>query len=263
MRKLIYLLSVFYCCISFGQNLKLTPTKIDSIAIEADCFIGFDGFNNCFYTKNNVLFKKNKDKIGQYKNLSLGKISKVDIQNPLNIVLFYDTFNTIILLDNQLNETQKINLSENSIPILATATGLAFGNRLWIYNSLTQQIGLYDYLKSEYTTITTPFNGNLKQYESDFNYFQWIDENQNWYRCTIYGKIVALGKVPESDSMQIISNSDVIYKKSNSLYYFTLKGNKTTLIDFDKKSFESFYYEDQILSIFTIEGITNYKIKIP
>jgi hypothetical protein len=30
-------------------------------------------------------------------------------QNPLNIVLFYENFNVVILLDNQLNETQKIN----------------------------------------------------------------------------------------------------------------------------------------------------------
>ena len=263
MKNATLFILLFVIGTSFSQEKKWVATKIDTIQIQIDSFLGRDGFGAYYFIQNNVLFKKNKDKIWQYKNLSLGKISKVAIQNPLNIVLSYDTFNTIILLDNQLNETQKINLSESSIPILATATGLAFGNRLWIYNNLTQQIGLYDYLKSEFTTITTSFKGNIKHYESDFNYFQWIDDNQNWYRCTIYGKIVNLGKVPEFDLIQIISNSEVIYKKNNTLYYFTLNGNKTTLIDFDKKSFESFYYEDQILSIFTIEGITNYKIKIP
>jgi hypothetical protein len=37
------------------------------------------------------------------------KITKVDLQNPLKIVLFYESFNSALLLDNQLNEIQKIN----------------------------------------------------------------------------------------------------------------------------------------------------------
>jgi hypothetical protein len=42
-----------------------------------------------------------------YQNFSLGKITKVDLQNPLKIVLFYENFNTVVTLDNQLNEIQK------------------------------------------------------------------------------------------------------------------------------------------------------------
>ena len=64
------------------------------------------------------MFYKTKDHQSlEYKNISLGKITKVDLQNPLKIVLFYENFNTAVLLDNQLNETQKINFSENTIPI--------------------------------------------------------------------------------------------------------------------------------------------------
>lgn len=51
--------------------------------------------------------KKNNTQLWQYKNLSLGKITKIDLQNPLKIVLFYEGFNSVILLDNQLNEIQK------------------------------------------------------------------------------------------------------------------------------------------------------------
>ena len=263
MKSLITLLVLLQITIVFAQDKKWSLTKRDTIAFHADAYIGFDSFGAQYYIKNNVFIKKIKTQIWQYKNLSFGKISKVDIQNPLNIVLFYEDFNTVILLDNQLNETQRINFSENTIPILATATGLAFGNRLWIYNNLSQQIGLFDFLKSEYKIITTPFNGAIVNYSSDYNTFQWIDEEQNWYQCSIFGKVHLVGKVPDFDAVQVVNNTDLIYKKDDTLYYFSFNVNKTTLIEFDKKTFEKFYYKDQILSIFTVEGITNYKITIP
>jgi hypothetical protein len=111
--------------------------------------------------------------------------------------------------------------------------------------------------------ITTSFEGNMKFYSSNYNYFQWIDGNQNWNSCNIYGQITNRGKIPDFDSLQLISDGDAIAKKEEILYYFSLKENKTTLISIDKKTFKNFYYKDQILSIFTNEGITNYKITIP
>ena len=263
MKNLLYIILLIQLGKSFGQQKRWVVIKTDTIAIQADSFVGYDKLGDYYYSKNNSLFKQNSTKNWQYKNLSIGKISKIDLQNPLNIVLFYESFNTIILLDNQLNEKQKINLSENNTPILATAIGLAFGNRLWIYNSLSQQIGLFDYLKSEFTPITTPFKGTMKQYFSDFNTFQWIDEKQHWYQSSINGQITHLGKIPDFEMVQIISNSELIFKNNNNLYHYSLKEKKIDLIEINKKSFENFYYKDQILSIFTIEGITNYKIIKP
>jgi hypothetical protein len=46
-------------------------------------------------------------KILNTKSLFGKKITKVDLQNPLKIVLFYESFNSALLLDNQLNEIQK------------------------------------------------------------------------------------------------------------------------------------------------------------
>ena len=41
------------------------------------------------------------------------KIKKVDLINPLKVTLFYEEFNTVVLLDNQMNEIQKIDFSKN------------------------------------------------------------------------------------------------------------------------------------------------------
>ena len=263
MRNLIILSFIFCFAISFGQEKTFVATKLNSVSLSADHFLGYDQFGFYYSIKNNVLYKSKKEELFEYKNISLGKITKIDFQNQLKILLFYENFNTIILLDNQLSETQKINLSENNVPIIATATGIASQNRLWIYNSLTQQIGLFDYLKNTYQSITPSFQENLKYYTSDFNTFQWIDNNLNWYSCDVFGKTTTLGKVSDFDQIQVIGNQIVVFSKDGKLHLQDLSKNSIYTIENLEKSFENFFYKDQILSIFTNQEITNYKITIP
>ncbi len=244
-----------------SQNIKTTP--LQSFALDADSFLGYDALGAFYFLKSNVITKDAENKTWQYKNLQLGKISKVDLINPLKIVLFYQSFNTVVLLDNQLNETQKINLSDNDNTIVAIAAGLASGNRLWIYNSLSQKIELYDYSKNDFQSLTVPFSNNVKYYSSDFNYFQWIDDQGNGYRCDIYGKVDSLGKAPLGEQMQFVSDGTLLYKMDNQLYRYDFKEKKSVALEIDEKTFKKFSYKDQILSIFTDHGITNYKIIVP
>jgi hypothetical protein len=263
MKKLITAFLFILSTIAFSQNQKLTAVKINSISLDADQFLGYDQFGFYYTIKNNVLSKTKDHQSLEYKNISLGKITKVDLQNPLKIVLFYENFNTVVLLDNQLNETQKINFSENTVPILATATGITSQNQLWIYNSLNQQIGLYDYLKNAYKTISTSFPENIKYYQSDFNAFYWIDRKNNWYSCDIFGKTITKEKISDFDFIEIINKNQFIFCKNNILIYEDIEKSQKFEIEILEKTFKNFCYKDQILSIFTSEGITNYKIIIP
>lgn len=263
MKKLVLLLFIASVSAVSSQSQKLTPLKIDSIALEADAFLGCDSFGFYYTIKNNVFSKINTQNTLEYKNISLGKITKVDLQNPLKIVLFYENFNTIIVLDNQLNETQKINFSENIIPIMPSAIGIASQNQFWIYNRINQQLGLYDYLSNTYKTISVPFSENIKNYSSDFNVFYWVDNKNNWYACDIFGKIISKGLIPDFDLIAIINKNQIIYSKDSVLILYDLEKGKKTEIEILEKTFKNFYYKHQILSIFTSAGITNYKITIP
>lgn len=263
MKKGIILIFITFFSFAFGQNQKLTATRIGFTPLDYDQFLEYDQFGFYYYIKNNVLFKTNEKESFEYKNVSLGKITKVDLLNPLTIGLFYENFNTAVLLDNQLNEIQKINFSENEIPIMVGAIGLASQNQLWIYNNLTQQIGLFDFLKKEYKTVSIPFVKNIKKYQTDFNTFYWIDEEDNWYTCDLFGKIIFKEKIPSFDSIEIINENKYLYKKDNILIYKDAEKGLKFEIEIPEKTFKKFYYKDQILSIFTSEGITNYKITIP
>lgn len=242
---------------------QIAVTKIGSELLQADFFVGYDNFGFEYFIRDNVFFKKSDKAILEYKNLSLGKIAHADIQNPLLIVLFYENFNTAVLLDNQLNETQKINFSENTTPILAVAASMASGNRLWIFNNLSQKVGLFDYLKNDYRELTVPFPGKIVHYESDFNYFYWIDENTNRFACDIYGKVTAYGRSPGFEHFRIADNNWVLFINDEKIYAYEVKSDKRFLLPIEEKTFKSFHYQAQILSIFTTEGITNYKITLP
>lgn len=262
-KKLILLLFILLFISAFSQEQNLKAAFISSQKIDADVFVGFDGMENLYYIKNNVLYKKNEQELWQYKNVSLGKPTKIDFQNQLKILLFYENFNTVILLDNQLNEIQKINFSENSTPIVVAATGIASQNRLWIYNSLTQEIGLFDYLKNTFHSITPPFSGNIKHYDSDFNSFRWIDDKWNGFTVTVFGKITSLGKAPNYEQIQIFDSQEILVLKDEKLFLHDLKKNRIYTIENTEKSFKNFFYKDHILSIFTNQEIINYKITTP
>ncbi|HLF52933.1 hypothetical protein [Flavobacterium sp.] len=262
-KGLLLLFFMMQLALGLAQEQKLTVSPVSAYEIDADAFAGFDGLGSFYYIKNDVFFKRKNDKLWEYKNLSLGKITRVDLQNPLQMVLFYENFNTVIMLDNQLNEVQKINFSENDLPIMVAAVGISSQNRLWIYNSLSQHIGLFDYLKNTLQPITPSFQGNIKYYESDFNTFQWIDEKMNWFTCDIFGKVTALGKVSDFDQIQPVTKQIVLFSKDGKLHLQDLQKNVIYTIVNVEKSFKNFYYKDQILSIFTTTGITNYKITIP
>lgn len=254
---------LFLCSTANAQEKKSVITLISKTKLEANTFVNTDPFGYQYFIRNNILFKQKDHELFQYKNLSLGKIKKVDIQNPLKIVLFYEGFNTVVLLDNQLNETQVISFSKNQATIMASAVGLASQNRLWTFNSLTMQLGFYDYLKLTYTPLAQPFQQPIRDYDSNFNAFYWIDTSQGFYSCDVYGKISSLGKVPAYENIQFNTGKGVFYQIDNQLYYYDVKESKSNLIEIDEKSFESFRFKDQFLIIFTNSEISTYKFSLP
>jgi hypothetical protein len=260
---------VFWSLFTWAVSAQPTVVKISSEVLKADAFVGYDNFGFAYFIKDNVFCKKKGAAVLEYKNLSLGKITKADIRNPLQIVLFYENFNSAVLVDNQLNETHRINFSENTTtngrdtPIVVSAIGMASANRLWLFNSLTQKIGLFDYLKNEYREITVPFTGKVTHYESDFNEFHWTDDRGNHFATDIYGKVIDYGQTSGFDQFNIANDTWMLYSKDGKLYAHTVKNDKTYTVGITEKTFKSFHCQAQILSIFTEQGITNYKITLP
>lgn len=259
----IYLLLILFISSVQSQIKNIVPVELNSIPIVADEFIGFDSYDNCYYLSNMVLFKKHNDNLFQYQNPQLGKIKKVDILNPLKIIVFYEDFNTVVVLDNQLNEIQKISFSDTDSSILASCIGIAGQNRLWIYNTLNQQIGLFDLASLEINSLNIPIKEKFNFYQTNFNTFYWFDIKNNLNACDIYGKVSSIATDFEINKILAIDSNLALYQKGGSIFIKDFNSNEIYKIINIEKSFEKIAFKNQILSIFTNNRIINYKITIP
>ena len=245
------------------SQTTIASSKMEIIKVVCDVFLGFDNQQNSYTITNNILTKTNQTSTYQYNNLGLGKITKVEIQNPLQIVVFYKNFNTVVLLDNQLNEIKKIDFNLKSTPVNLDAVALSSQNQIWIYDSISSKIGLYNVNTDTFKWISTMLENPISYYESDYTHFYWTDIHLNLYRISIYGTIEKLGNLPKFDAIQLTKNGNSIYKTDDKLYYYDLTSKSSRKIAIDEKIISKFFFRDGILSIFTQNEITNYKIILP
>lgn len=162
--KLLSKYIILFISIScFSQNLE---KDIDTL--------GTDILGASYFLKSNTLYKKYNHKTISFLNVSLGDVYSVDILNSQEIIVFYQDFNTIAVLDNQLNLIQEITFKDT---ILFARKGIT--NKIWRFNNDTNKIELYDY-KSKTVTLSSPIITNFvpQDMESGFNYVKLIGQNK-------------------------------------------------------------------------------------
>ncbi len=257
--KNIYLLLLFIGLSSSAQKLVVLSESISG----ADTFFGYDNHGFAYYNSKNAIIKMKDGSSVEYKNVGLGKIERADIINPLKVLVYYSNFNSVVLLDSQLVETLQINFSTLEKPIVVGAVGNASRNKLWIFNEVSREIGLYDYFRGSYSTLTQPILGKIIHYQTDFNTFTWVNDKLEQYTCDIFGKITPLGIVPPFDEIYFIDGSSILLKVNNQISFINALGETKVLIEIDEKTYKSFSYSQQKLAIFTTSGIKNYKIITP
>jgi len=162
MKQPLSILLFFISICLYTQNKQKTDT------------IGTDIFGALYTLTNNTLTKSDTDKTIDYQNLALGDIATVDILNSREIVVFYFDFNTVIILDNQLNLITQIQFIET---ILFVNKGIV--NTIWRYNDTRNKLELYDY-KTRTATNSSQALTDFEpvKMESDFNSVKLMGKNK-------------------------------------------------------------------------------------
>ena len=257
------LFTLLSCIALRAQDPAIPVTLLPDNDNGSRYYAGADAFGWIYEITDNEFSKRQGTTIVKYRNVALGEITRVDLQNPLQIVLFYRRFNTVVLLDNQLNEIRRINFSDVPQPIIAEAAGLASQNRLWVYDITTQQIGLYDLAQNTFRPLTPPSKDAIVHYRNDYNYFYWIDTTGKCFAVNLFGKVTALGSLPVFDHAQLLSETTALFSYSGTIYFYRLDTGTKTTLPLSQKSFKSFHYAPQILSIFTDSETIQYQITLP
>jgi hypothetical protein len=251
MRSLLLFLLTAFC--STAQNIE--SVRETSKPFKYDVFWGNDLSGKYYFSKSNTLYKVSKDTLN-YSNNAFGKISSVETFNMLQTLVFYKENNAFVLLDAQFNEINSSIFSEINCEFLKPASQ----NELWFYDSLSQQIGLYNLNSKKFKFLSNPIK-NMKYSQSDYNYLYWIDTESNAFSISKFGKIKSLGKITPFEKVVFLSQTDLFYLFEDEIYYYTFENQISTRININEKLIENFCYSDGFFSIFTNNQLITYKIK--
>ncbi|CAM3274278.1 hypothetical protein [Aequorivita lipolytica] len=262
--KQLFLLLLLICQLSIAQSLA----PLSKVPLIADRFIGFDNYKNSYFVKNRVINKQGPDGNFIFNDLQLGRITSVDIINPLKVVAFFQDTNTVVMLDNKLNEIERINF--NNLPLflnVSTATN-AGNNSLWLFNVDTQQLEMYNYGSKLQTVVSQPFPGKLLSQASNFNYCFTLTEKK-LRAFNIYGSI--LNEVPSEGYEKIIQqNENLVALKENSLYYipdFAKRNDaisrETVKLSFPEITIKDLQLTNDFLYIYDGEILHTFKLTPP
>jgi hypothetical protein len=96
-----------------------------------------DNLNNLYLISSNGQIRKynaNGDSLGIYNQVrNFGQLYSVDVSNPLQPLLFYKDFSTIVLLDRFLANRTTIDLRRSGI-LQPGAAGISYDNNIWVYD---------------------------------------------------------------------------------------------------------------------------------
>lgn len=169
-----------------SSYLQAQNSNDEGIPFKCDTFYGVDDFKNFYYSADNVFYKKGLEQSQEFYDIQLGDITSVDIINPLKILVFYKDTQTIVFLDNRLNEQLRLNFNNLKPQRFIEHIKLAGERRLWIYNLDASRLELYDYINNRIINSTSPINDKVLEMHSDYN-FCHIITNQNIITYNSYG----------------------------------------------------------------------------
>lgn len=261
MRNITLIILFFQLCIVHSQTIE---TKlVDRVLLKADDFIGIDAFENYYYTIGTTFYKKTKSKVYSYTNTQLGTISSIDITNSLKIVLFYSDFNTIVLLDNRLNElSNNINLSTESFAKNVTFASISSNNNLWLYSLDDNILSLWNYETKQTVFDTQPLSYYQKKFEASIQVstyeYCWLISKDHVLKFNEYGSFI--DSFIENGIERIVPyNQGILYLKDD-IIYFASASLKEPLTDNKKHKLDNFFVAKDNLFFFDTNVLYKYSL---
>ncbi len=208
------------------QNKGLSLNSDEQIILSAaDRIFGYDTYGQFYWANKNTLYKSGNSGDFEFQELMLGPITQIDLQNPLTVLVFYRETNTLLFLDNRLNEKRRIdfNLMEEFPQVQWVYN--AGSNRLWLMDQNSQSLWVYDTQSMRVVFQSLPLP-DLIELKCRFNdCIAQTSEELIW--ISLYGTItkrqaLSDGKLMgySQEHVLITQEEGLLDLKSNQAWYF-------------------------------------------
>jgi hypothetical protein len=233
---LLFILFFNYSAFTFAQTeLKIAEDVVD---YQVDR-IG----NVYYYDAKNILtkYETNIHRYTKFADLKNGKISSIDVSNPLRVLVFYADQGVVKFLDVNLTEINSLQIRNTYPDGWVSAVASSNNNGLWMYDNLNrrllkldEQLNIVFQSGDLYLVLSKKINpSTIVEYHDELF---MVDKKNGIFVFDLFGGYKKTIPIFVDDVLQIETNKIYYQKGTNWLLYQSLKTDtlSTNLKEFEK-----------------------------
>jgi hypothetical protein len=226
---LLFFASVLSCAMSFAQTDSVFRFTKN---IDGDfTYFNVDNLDNIYLLNSNNQLKKlnsNGDSAGVFNDVrKYGRLFSIDVTNPLKLLLYYQNFSTIVVLDRFLNIRNVINLRKQNIFNVKTVA-TSYDNNIWLFDEGDAKLKKIDDNGEVLTETvdcrllfdTVPSPTQIIDQDGFVNLY---DPEKGFYIFDIYGSLKSKTAFLHWKNVEVINKN--LYGFSDSVLYQYLPGS--------------------------------------
>lgn len=206
-----------------AQNWKLFK-KNDALNCRS---FATDNLHNIYIlTPKNEILKYNEDGSfeSRFASLKMGQIGHFDAMNPFKLLVYYPDFQSIQLLDKELNSLGSFNIRDKGVAQVG-AVAMSDDGKIWVYDAGTKKILTLSHTENAQQTQggIVPFAGAIPTqmiFRSNQLYVNVPDKGI--YVFDRFGKYLKLLNIKNANYFQVFGN-DLLYNQQGKMYIFNLQ----------------------------------------
>lgn len=224
-----FLITLFTPSVS-AQNWKLYKKNG---ALDCRFFVSDNLHNVYIITSKNEILKYGEDGSfeARYANLKLGKLGQLDAMNPFKLLVYYPDFQTVQLLDRELNSLGSFNLLDQGVTRVG-AVAMADDGKIWIYDAGTNKLlTLTGNTRAQpVQSSVVPFLGSNPTQMIFRNNTLYVNvPDKGIYVFDRFGKFSKALNIKNVNYFQVVENQ-LFYNQSGKMHTFNLQTLKTNLM---------------------------------
>ena len=173
-----------------------------------------------------VRYTLNLEEQFAYSNERLGRLTSVDANNPLKLLLFYENYQTIIILDNLLGDIGRYNLFDLGFNDVQ-AVGISNDNNVWIYDPIDYKLKKINNNGKLLVESITMYNEGLEYIKPDFlvekgNKVFLYDKNYGFFVFDNLGQYLHAIPMKGIESYQVVNDKTIVYLQNDVIHNYDL-----------------------------------------